>query len=161
MDAEALEFIRRNSGLTLDAQGRFHSAGVRVANDRVQALFHRNLAVRENGDVTLTLGEVWAYVNTETVARFVTALHRNEDLLSISYLDGRSVEADDPRICAGPDNRLYLWEAPGAYPSVLLRSAHSALAELLEEREQRIGFQLGEKWVVVAELEKSPGPCGR
>ena len=161
MAAEALEFIRRNSGLTLDAQGRFHSAGVRVANDRVNALFHRNLDIRENGDVTLTLGEVWAYVNTETVARFVTALHRNEDLLIISFVDGRSVEAEDPRICAGPDNRLYLWETPDAYPSVLLRSAHSALAELLEEREQRIGFQLGEKWVVVAELEKSPGPSGR
>ena len=160
MDSNALEILRRNSGLSLDAHGNFFSAGQRVPNERVQRLFHEGLAIRETGDVTLTLGKVWAYVAAESVARFVTRLVRREGVLEIALIDGTRTNVEKPRVSAGPDNRLYVWETPEAYPAVLLRSAHNALAEILEDRDGEIGFQVGMEWVRVGRLGAIPGPVG-
>ena len=159
MNADALEYLRRNSGLSLDSEGVFYSMGQKVPNDRVQQLFHEGIAVLESGDVTLTLGRVWAYVKPRTVARFVTGLKIDGDNLNLFTINGARSTSDSPRVGMAPDNRFYLWEHETAYPSILLRQAHHELAELLEERDGDIGFVLGQHWVSIQELSTAPGPA--
>jgi len=159
MNPDALEYLRRNSGLSLDSDGVFYSMGQKVPNDRVQQLFHDGISVLDSGDVTLTLGKVWAYVEPRTVARFVTAVKRDEASLEISMINGVCSKVTNPRVGMGPDNRFYLWEHENMHPAILLRRAHHELAELLEERDGDIGFVLGKNWVLVEELSRSPGPA--
>jgi hypothetical protein len=165
VDAQALELLRRNSGLSLDGDGTFFFKGEIVPNPRVQQLFHRGLDIRPSGEVTLSLGKVWAYVKTAGVARFVTSLVKNDRWVEIHLQDGVALKSECPRVVMGPANRFYLWEEADSYPAILLRRAHHELATLLEERvvgsTVEYGFTLAEHWIGVRASECSPGPADR
>lgn len=134
MEDEALELIRRNSGLRLDAQGRFHFQGGPVESERVQALFHRGLSVRSDGEVILTVGTQWAYVACDGVARFIERLRASAEGLFVTLrgdADGRLWRS--PRVAFAPDGRCYVWDGEGGPPAVLLRAAHHAVATQIRE----------------------------
>ena len=165
MDAEALELLRRNSGLSLDVDGTFLFKGEIVPNPRVQQLFHRGLSIRPSGEVTLSLGKVWAYVNTAGVARFVTSWVKNDSWVDIHLRHGEILKSVRPRVVMGPGNRFYLWGEEGSYPAILLRRAHQQLAAMLEERVEgdveTYGFPLAKDWIRIEAMERSPGPADR
>ena len=128
MDPEWLDALRRNSGLRLTADGQFRFKDAPVPHPRVQRLFHQGIRVLEDGQVTLTVGEQWAYVSCEGVARFVERVATHGEGLLLSFLGGDELCSSEPRIAAGPDDRLYLWIADDAPPAVLLRAAHQRLS---------------------------------
>ena len=158
MDPELLDALRRNSGLRLDGDGQFFFHERPVENDRVQRLFHRHLAVRADGGVTLTVGSQWAYVACETVARFVERFTLDDGSLSLRFRDGEEVIAKAPQLGFAPDGRCYVWATESASPAVLLRSAHQALASLLEEKEGGLVLPLRSGDISVATLEHPPTP---
>ncbi|MCA9518166.1 MAG: hypothetical protein KC635_24680, partial [Myxococcales bacterium] len=123
MDEAALEALRRNSGLSLSDEGVFSFHGSEVPNPRVQALFHRGLAVRDDGEVTLSIGGKWAYVAVATVARFVSGLAARAGQLEARFL-GDVIRAVAPDAFAiGPDDRVYAWFDGDPVPAKLLRPA--------------------------------------
>ena len=161
MDPEILEALRRNSGLRLDASGVFRFHQRPVQNPRVQDLFHRGLAVREDGEVTLTVGTQWAYVACDGVARFVARLRVDDEGLLL-LLRGHEAElrCERPVVGFGPDGRCYVWPADDAAPALLLRTAHHQLTELLAERDEGgVELPLPGGGVLVQELPVSPGPA--
>ena len=120
--ADALEAIRRNSGIGLTADGTWTLQGRPVANARVQALFHRGLGVRADGEVVLSVGARWCYVACAGVARFVVAVRFGDAGLVARFEGGTVRTAPAPIIGYAPDDRLYLWLAPDDPPALLLRA---------------------------------------
>ena len=159
MDPQLLDALRRNSGLRLDGDGRFFFHERSVDNDRVQRLFHRHLAVRGDGDVTLTVGSQWAFVACETVARFVVWIALEDGRLRVRLRHGEEAVADGPRLGFAPDGRCYVWLTEGGFPAVLMRSAHQALGSLLEELDGALVLPLSCGAVPVATLECTPTPA--
>jgi hypothetical protein len=162
MDPEALELLRRNSGLRLTAEGVFTFRGDVVPNPRVQTLFHGCLGIREDGDVTLTVGEQWAYVACESVARFVDHLDVTGPEL-IATIRGQGTErCTEPTLGYGPDERFYLWVDGSAYPAVLARGAHQQLAGILASREEgALELPVEGSCLPIEDLERAPRPHDR
>mgnify|MGYP001060598566 CR=1 FL=1 len=142
MEPELLEALRRNSGLRLDSEGRFFFHERLVENERVQALFHRSLEVRSNGEVTLKVGEQWAYVDCTSVAHFVESIRRDAEHLVVRYRHKEGETPVDPRLAFGPDGRCYLWSSIDGPPAILGRAAHGALVTLLAEKEGQVVLPL-------------------
>ena len=159
MDPELLEALRRNSGLRLDSEGRFFFHERPVENQRVQALFHRHLEVRDDGDVTLTVGSQWAYVVCETVAYFVDSMKWNEAGLEVRFRHQEGAVVIEPWLGFDPVGRCYLWTTATARPAILVRSAHQMLASLLEERDGTMVLPLPGAAREVARLMESPHPA--
>lgn len=162
MDPAWLEALRRNSGLRLTVEGDFLFQEGPVPNSRVQELFHRGLSLRDDGEVILTVGEQWAYVQCDGVARFVDGLRVTDDVLRVQWRGDGEGACADPALGYGPDARFYLWEADGAWPAILSRRAHQQLAELL--REDGSGapvLQLGSLSLAVVALDRAPAAAHR
>lgn len=157
-----LEALRRNSGLALDPEGRWRYGAGFVENERVAELFHAGLAVRPDGEVTLTVGKMWAYVKCEGPASFVRSVRGRE----VALLGGRTLELTADSVFGwGPDERLYLWVGGGP-PAKVLRTPHQALVAGLEEvREADVGphagalvCRVGDLAIPVVKLAQAPGP---
>lgn len=156
-----LEALRRNSGLALDPEGRWRYGTGFVENERVAELFHAGLAVRPDGEVTLTVGRMWAYVKCEGPAFFVRSV-RGRD---VELLGGRTLALGAEAVFGwGPDERLYLW-VKDQPPAKVLRTPHQALVAGLEEvggaarpGGARLVCRVGDLAIPVLRLSESPGP---
>ncbi len=157
MDPEILEALRRDSGIRLDAEGGFHHRGGPVANPRVQALFHRGLSVREDGEVVLTVGHRWCYVACAGVARFVEALRFGAEGIEARTRGAGVVAAASARFGYGPDDRVYVWLPGQDGPALLLRPAHLTLLTRVDER-GLIDLGGGARTALV-QLARVPGPA--
>lgn len=163
MDAETLDWLRRNSGLRIDAEGLFLYHDQPVDNVRVHQLFHRGVEVRGDGAVTLTVGSMWCYVEVDKVARFVDGLEVEEELLVARIRGAGRVACPDPRLGFAPDGRFYLWDEPEAFPAILTRAAHPRMVELIrgEHEDATPHVPLNGTAVAVEELARTPGPADR
>lgn len=157
-----LEALRRNSGLALDPEGRWRYGTGFVENERVAELFHAGVAVRPDGEVTLSVGKMWAYVKCEGPAFFARSVRGHE----VALLGGRTLVLTAGSVFGwGPDERLYLWAA-GEPPVKVLRAPHQVLVAGLEEvPEAGVGpgrgslvCRVGDLAIPVVALERAPGP---
>jgi hypothetical protein len=159
MNSEALDFLRRHSGLSLSAQGVFSFHGEVVPNTRVQVLFHEGLEVRADGDVTLTVGSQWAFVSCDGVARFVDSVGVTSAGLFASLKGGGRARCESPALAYGPDERFYLWMDVAGPPALLMRSAHQQLAGLLKENSSGgLALPLAASELHVRTIARAPGP---
>ncbi|MFT7581837.1 MAG: hypothetical protein ACI9MR_003515 [Myxococcota bacterium] len=133
LDPAVLEALRRNSGVHVTRDGVFEFHGRPVDNTRVRALFHSGLVVRDDGEVILTVGAMWAYVTCDSAARFVRALDDRDGVLTSRLLDGTMLTTDAPVVAYGPDDRFYLWLDATEHPAIALREAHQFLASRGQE----------------------------
>jgi len=154
MDPEKLEALRRNSGLALTVDGMWMWGTRPVENPRVQAMFHRGVAVRDDGEVTLSVGHMWAYVACPGPAFFIAGIAwaASGDATTagpvLRLLGEREVPLFDanepPPIAAwGPDERLYLWVSAVGGVAICLRDAHQALAARLADGVDGVVLELG------------------
>lgn len=160
-EPEWLEALRRNSGLALTRDGEWRYGTRTVESSRVQAMFHRGVAVRDDGEVTLSVGQMWAYVKTDGPAFFVRAVNVGEAHGPTLRLLGERVLPISEVVSAGwgPDDRLYLWLrglAAQVLPAVCLREAHQALIARLEERERGHVLAFGDREIGVSMLPAIP-----
>ena len=157
MNSEALDYLRRHSGLSLSEEGVFFFHGQVVPNPRVQALFHSGLEVRPDGDVTLTVGSQWAYVSCAGVARFIDSVGVTAEGLVISLRGHERAVSANPFLGISPDERFYFWEAKKGPPAVFTRSAHQQLAGLLSNCVAgRLKLNLASHDVPVITLRRNP-----
>lgn len=133
--------------------------GAPLENPRVRRMFHAGLAVRADGEVTLTVGRQWAYVRCEGVARFADALSVAEGRLTLRLRGEALVVCRAPAVAFGPDGRVCVWPAPEEPPVQLGRAAHAQLAELLVDTAQGPALPLGDDTIEVRVLARSPGPA--
>ncbi|MEZ4269815.1 MAG: hypothetical protein R3F39_25940 [Myxococcota bacterium] len=160
MEPSHLEMLRRQSGLALNRDGAFIYRGALVDNPRVQALFHQGLAVRPDGDVTLTVGAQWAYVACEGVALFVDGLEAESGALVLRLRGRTPVRCSEPHIAFGPDDRVYVWSARDSLPAILTRACHGRLVEQIDAGSDDVPrLRLGEITLPVASLLRAPGPA--
>lgn len=133
MDPEVLEALRRKSHIHLDADGRFHWGTQLVPNPRVQALFHRGLELRADGEVVLQVGRMWCYVTAAGLVRFVDGFSLTDGALVARLRDGTHHSAPRLAVAAGDGGswRFYVWPDDGG-PALVARSAHGQLAGWLE-----------------------------
>ena len=172
VEPEWLEALRRNSGLALDAEGRWRFASGFVENERVAEMFHRGVAVREDGEVTLTVGHMWAYVKCDGPAFFVRAVRSSsaEGRASgpvVELAGGREVGLEGATFGWGPDERLYLW-VQGLNgvdgPALLLRTAHQALLAGLQDADESgegegLSLIVAGRSFEVVRIAQRPGPA--
>jgi len=154
IDAEALELIRRQSGIHLRADGIFTYAGEPVPNPRVQALFHRGVEVRADDEVTLTVGARWCYLTCDGVARFIEGMRLEGSDAIVRLRTGEELPWEPLVVGYAPDDRLYGWLPGLRGPALLTRAAHHALLE-------RVGadgaITIGQRRIPVLALEDVPG----
>lgn len=159
MEPRELEMLRRHSGLSLTRDGLFVYHGGAVEHPRVQAMFHRGLRVLPNGDVTLSVGKQWAYVRCEGVARFAEGLAAIGAELELRLRGGERVRCRDPHIAFGPDDRVYVWDAPEAPPAILTRAAHGRLTERVQfDEDGAPTYRDGHVRLPIETLARVPGP---
>lgn len=137
-DAEPpwLEAMRRKSGLALTADGQWTWGGHVAENTRVQALFHRGVAVRDDGEVTLHVGKMWTYVKCLGPAYFLRAVRiegGQGDRVLGRFLGDRELALAGAVAGWGPDDRLYLWVDGLPGPAIALREAHQTLLDGVQE----------------------------
>lgn len=153
MDPELIEALRRGSGIGLRGDGTFTFRERPVEHPRVQALFHRGVRMRADGEVVLEVGGQWCFVACEGMARFVEAVRAERGGLVVRFAGGEELRVSAAICGYGPDDRLYLWSEEAAGPALLQRGAHQAvLAHLGEDLVAR--FDGAE--VVVVRLARVP-----
>lgn len=130
---EALEALRRRSGVALTADGELLYLGRPIANERVVELFNRGLDVREDGEVTLTVGRFWCYPDVAGVARFVRRIRPDPDGGVATLASGHELPLAGSAIGYGPDDRFYVWFEGVRGPARVLREAHQALIGLVAD----------------------------
>ncbi|MFO0748710.1 MAG: hypothetical protein U1F43_24060 [Myxococcota bacterium] len=152
-----LELLRRQSGVALGRDGVFTYRGRPVENERVQELFHAGIDVRDDGQVTLTVGRFMAYPDVEGVARFVRRVAWDAaGGGSATLVGGREARFDRGAIAYGPDDRFYVWLDGLRGPAVLLREAHQVLAGRIADDPEGLGRALG--WLPAIPGPASPRP---
>src|SRR5947208_556792 len=109
MDPEQLQRLRENSGLRLDAEGRFLHLGEPVEHERLALALHRGLHRAADGRWATRLGSDWAYVQVDDVARFIRALEPDDaaGLLRAALLDGSEAAVDPATLERGAGDALY------------------------------------------------------
>jgi len=152
LGAEALEALRRRSGIAVSEDGVFLYLGQPIANERVVALFHRGLDVREDGAVTLTVGRSWCYPEVAGVARFVRRIRADAAGGTGTLASGQELALAGATIGHAPDGRFYLWVDGMRGPARVLRDAHQALVGLLADDPD-------EAVTIPGELAAIPGPA--
>lgn len=144
LDPDRLDWLRRNSRVTLDREGRFYFQGALVEHPRVQRLFHRGLRPAEGGAIVLQVGEQWCYLESvEDTAWFVEKAAVAGDRVLLTLADG-STEALDPATLSRRDDRIYCVLSHGRRAR-FLRAALLTLAPWIDEDaagEQEAGYGL-------------------
>ena len=155
MDPERLEALRRNSGLALTKEGVWTWGTGFVENPRVQAMFHAGVAVREDGEVILSVGGMWAYIKVEVTAFFV----RNVTDGIVYLCGGRELPVAALKVAGwGPDERLYLWLEGLSGPALCQRDIHQRLVDHISD--DGAALTLGDRRVPLVALATIPGPNG-
>lgn len=158
MDPEALDALRRGTGLSLSAEGVFELHGRPLENPRVVALFHRGVGLDGAGEVTLTVGARWCYLPCAGVARFIEALRFEEGGVAARMLGGEERDLDGVVVGYAPDDRLYAWVADLDGPALLLRAAHQTLLPRVADD---LTLDLGTARGLFVRLDEVPGAADR
>jgi len=129
-----LENLRRNSGISLDREGRFFHEGSLIENDRIQTLFRAGLEVRDDGEVILRVGDQWCYVTCEGVAFFVSSISVREGKgIELTLTNGAREWLYYPSLRIVGDNDLYCAVKEGQCSARFLRGAYHQLASYFDD----------------------------
>lgn len=148
---ERLDFLRRNSKVRLDREGRWSMDGRPVEHPRVQRLFHQGVRVGDGGEgFTLHVGTQWCWIQHVDDTAFFVERARVGERIELQMMDG-STEPLEPStlVMRGPED-LYC-ELSGGRRARFLRDALVSLAPAFAERDGRIGIELGGRFHPIRE----------
>lgn len=149
---------REDSGIRLDAEGRFWHDGELIENANVARAFHRGLERAPDGRYLVRFGWDWAYVRVDEAPYQVLGLARDGASVQLR-LDDETEEPLDPRsLFVSGAGVLYAKVKSGQGEARFSRAAQGQLANLLEEREGQLVFTLGEVPIPAREPERIPAP---
>ena len=159
IDGPDLEFLRRNSGIRLDGEGRWVHEGDVIRNQRLCQLFDESFRVDEAGEVRLELGDEWCFVKAEETAYFVRRARDDGDGGVILALNDGSDEPLDPAtLMSLGDGALYCRVKGGRYPARLLRAAyHHVIHHLDVDESGRVLWAAATPPIALRQLQEAPG----
>lgn len=139
-DAAMIERLRQ-SGLTLDREGRWWHQGEIVSHQGLANAFHRWLDRLDDGRFIIRLDEKrYAYVDVEDAPYVVRVLSLSRDAIVLQLSDGSRESLCADTLAAGADDALYCRVKDGRFEARFSRTAHFRLAELVVETAE--GFAL-------------------
>ncbi|MFT5434821.1 MAG: hypothetical protein ACI9OJ_005536 [Myxococcota bacterium] len=139
-----MDWIRRNSRVRLDKEGRWSLDGKPVEHPRVQKLFHSGVSQDlESGEAKLMVGTQWCYIeHLEDTAFFVSALRVRDGQIEVDLADGQSQIIDPATFTMRGDSDVYCRLASG-HRARLLRDAVASLDGILCEVGDGFGITVG------------------
>jgi len=157
MDPELLEILRRNSGLTLDRDGRFFHKGQEIIHARSVRALERGLELRDDGEVVVHVGNQWAYVEVEdsiyVVRNIVPERDDTGSLVQITLvMTGERREVLDPStLVLDPPSNLYCLVEKGRIRARFMRPAFHALEPFLVEGDKGYALAYSDGNVLILE----------
>ncbi len=135
---------REDSGIRLDAQGRWWHDGELVEHPRIIEAFNRGLVPTDDGRFRLQLGDDWCYVDVEDAAYRVLAIDpAADDRLSIRLTDRTAELLDISTLQLDADGVLACQVKQGRAKARFAREAQFALGSLLQEVEGQLMLRVG------------------
>ena len=139
---ELLEMLRRQSGLGLDRDGRWHIRGEPITHERTLETLHKGLDVRDDGQITVSVGDQWAYVDVEDTAFVVRNIRpipaqtaTAPDSVELILNGSRRENLDPTTLHITGDGALYCRVLGGRTRARFLRPAYHNLLPFLTEVE--------------------------
>ena len=137
---------REDSGIRLDAEGRFWHDGEPIENANVARAFHKGLAREADGRWVIRFGWDWAYITLEDAPLQVRAL-RAEGAGFVLALDDETEVHVAPSAFRLAESGVLYARVRGGWEARLSRAAQAQLAPFLDDAEGRIGLRTPERFV--------------
>jgi len=124
----------RESGIVLDADGRFWHQGQPVAHPGMARAFASWVTRHpDDGRYILSNGYDWSYFTVEDAPFFVVAVRDVECAPVLVLGSGEEEDLDPGSLFLGPADALYARVKQGAFDSKLTPGAQLSLAPILEQ----------------------------
>lgn len=133
MTDDALELLRSQSGLSIDAEGRFLHLGEPITHARTLAVLWASLEPTADGRWLVRIGRESGYVAIERAPYVVRGTLDGPDGAPWLFLSDGSREPLDPRTLALDADGVLRCEVKGGRPASFSRSAQITLGLALEE----------------------------
>jgi hypothetical protein len=129
---DPLELLRRESGLSIDLEGRFRHRGEPILHARTLEVLWRSLSRAEDGRYLVRIGREMAWVRIDDAPYGVrgASLEAGRPLLHLT--DG-SVEPLDPSTLRLGRDGVLRCTVKGGHRARFCRAAQATLGQLLEE----------------------------
>lgn len=147
MDSTQRRHTREDSGIRLDAQGRWWHDGVLIEHPGIVEAFNRGISPTNDGKFRLQLGSDWCFVDVEDAAYRVLAVDRTPDGQFSLRLSDRTSELLEPEsLRLSADGALACRVKQGRAKAKFSREAHFALGTHLQETpEGQLSLTVGGK----------------
>lgn len=142
MDEHLLQRLREQSGLRLDAHGRFWLRDEPIEHARTVEVLHRGLHRAPDGRWATRIGAEWAFLQVDDAAFFAREVAVEEGGLRCTLQTGARELCDPGTLACGEGDALYL-RLPGGERARLTRAAQLSLAGLLREHGDGFALALG------------------
>lgn len=133
MTDDALELLRTQSGLSIDAEGQFLHRGEPITHARTLAVLWASLEPTADGRWLVRIGRESGYVAVERAPYVVRGLVDGPDAAPWLFLSDGTREPLDPRTLALDADGVLRCEVKGGRPASFARAAQIALGLALEE----------------------------
>lgn len=126
------------SSLVLDGEGRFLHEGTPVTHARLAALLHRSIARLDDGTYVVTTGRDRVALVVVDTPYFVRTLERRDDDVCFVLSDDTREEIDgETELVVDAADRLLARVKGGRFWARLLRPAHAAVVDALDDEATR------------------------
>jgi len=159
LSPEILEMLRRNSGLGLNRDGQWHIRGEAITHERILDTLNRGLDVRDDGEVIVSVGDQWAYVEFEDTAFVVRNILPTPSAdggppgkIELILNAGFREDLDPATLSRVGIDSLYCEVKGGRARARFLRSAYHNLLPYLMERDGGYAVELASGTYPIREI---------
>lgn len=159
-DDEALELLRRQSGLSIDLEGRLCHRGEPITHARTLEVLWASLTRQPDGRYMVHVGRESGYVDLQDAPYGVRGVTFERDKPVLHLGDGSLEPLDATMLWLDMEGVLHTLVKPGRHRARFTRSAQVALGLALDpDPLAPAGFALrvGDRWFPVGREEPSPG----
>ncbi len=124
---------REDSGIRLDAEGRWWHDGEPVTHPRIIEAWNRGIERDERGRYILRFGKDWAVIAVDDAPIQVVGARPQADVFVLALSDGREETLDPSTLELAADGVLHCRVRGGEMPARFSRSAQFVVGEHLTE----------------------------
>jgi hypothetical protein len=144
VDENVLKLLREQSGLRLDAEGRWFHRGEEVTHRRIAEKLHEGIARADDGRFIVRFLGQWAYIDVEDAPYVVRAARPLDDgAFELTLSDGTRELLGPETLSLGANGVLYSRVKQGRERARFSRAAHVAVGARLRETAQGYVLDLG------------------
>jgi uncharacterized protein len=140
---------REDSGLRLDAEGRWWHDDEPIEHPRILEAFNKGLVPTDDARFKLVFGRDWCFVHVEDAAYAVLHLVENSGALALALSNGSQEHLDPTTLKVGPHGVVFCQVMNGRAKARFSRDAQFELGSRLEARGSELFLRLGAREVRV------------